>query len=168
MSIRSKNFWILGLKSSFGFPSNNKSATIVNIKTENLNFIREGKFQGKNRGVFNIPIEAQKLKITEEEFDKFVRKTYGNDISVSFFTLVSDYKLDVSDEFSIAQFTEITSMQEMNKEGTIIEIKFRRAPRVALAKIDNEYKIGIFPESPVSPSEFMAGRCPILSIRGLA
>jgi hypothetical protein len=114
---------------------------------EKVGFYRcEEKFQGKNRGVFAIPIEAQKLKITEEEFESFVKIAYKNQIGISFFSTSADYNLDITNQFSVAQFSEIVGMQEMNKEGTIIELKFRHAPRLALVSINNEYKIGVFPE----------------------
>lgn len=107
----------------------------------------QNKFEGTSRGVFHLPIELQKLKLTEEAYNNFIKKRYKQEFHVSLFKLSASLKINTTDNFDILTYLKnIKHIQPMNKESTIHKILFNKAEPVALIKTTNEYKIGVFPE----------------------
>ena len=121
--------------------------TILNY-CKNVGFYKcQDRFEGSTRGLFHKPIELQKLRITEDKFDKFVKQTYGNELNASFLKLTASLKFNTTDKFDINQFTKnIKHIQPMNKEGTIYKFTFNNADPLALVIVNGTYKIGVFPE----------------------
>jgi len=106
-------------------------------------------FQGDNRGLFHLPIEKQKLKLTEEKYREFIEKKSEDGVKVSFLkkTVNIDFKLE--DKFDIEKFSVDNisgSIQPLNPDNTLFKFSFKNAPPIALVNVNNTYKIGILPE----------------------
>ena len=106
-------------------------------------------FQGDTRGIFHLPIEKQKLKITEKEFNDFIKTNSKEGINASFFkeTVNIDFKLE--DKFDISRFSPNNIngvIQPLNPENTLFKFSFKNAPPIVLVYVNNRYKFGILPE----------------------
>ena len=117
------------------------------VECDKKGFFLCNKFQGDSRGIFHLPINRQKLKITEEEFKGFIDEKYGNKLTISFFKLTADMKFDLNKKYNILKLlNDIKFMQIMNKDESIIRVDFNSYPSLALVHINGEFKLGILPE----------------------
>jgi len=103
-------------------------------------------FQGSNRGEFLIPIEMQKLDITKKDFQKFVDEYYSNSLEASFFKLSADLKINTSKPFNLAPYRNITHMQILNEEGSLVRVDFKEVDSIVLINTEATYKLGVLPE----------------------
>lgn len=99
------------------------------------------KFEGTAGGIFLKPIEKQKLKITEEEFDKFVKEKYGNYVYISGLRINASLNIKHDNKFDTTQFKNIKNIHKYDNDAYLFN--FDNAPSIALMKKDNMYKIAI-------------------------
>ena len=106
-------------------------------------------FEGTSRGVFHTPIEKQRLSLTENKFDRFLEKHFGNSINISFFELTTYIKFNLEDKFDYSKYKPsnlIGKIQPLNKENTLFKPSFKDTHSVVLVLDNNKYKIGVLPE----------------------
>lgn len=110
---------------------------------------QEKYFQGETRGLFHLPIETQKLRITENEYKDFIRKHTKDGITFSLLKNIVNIDFNLEDQFDVTRFSPdniIDPVQPLNPENTLLKFNFKNSPPIVLVIINNEYKLGILPE----------------------
>jgi len=106
-------------------------------------------FEGTSRGIFHIPIEKQRLKLTEIKYKNFIKNHFENDLNVSFLTKRVYINFDLDDNFDLSRFRPSNmkgKIKSLNKENTFFKFSFKNAPPLVLLSVDNKFKIGILPK----------------------
>ncbi|MGH1440053.1 MAG: hypothetical protein ACRBBR_08095 [Cellvibrionaceae bacterium] len=105
-------------------------------------------FQGSTRGIFHLPIEKQKLKITENEYKDFIERNTKNRIDISFLKKTVNIDFNLENNFDMARFLPGNiegSIDPLNPDNTLFKIKFKNTPPIVLINTSNIYKLGILP-----------------------
>ena len=128
---------------------NEFNSTLKNCKKIGFYKCQEESFEGDMRGIFHVPIEKQKLKLTQEKYEDFLEDHFNEGLNISFFKKTVDIKYNLDDNFDISVFSANDmngDIQPLNKEGTLFKFSFKNAPPVVLVIRDSKYKIGILPD----------------------
>jgi hypothetical protein len=121
---------------------------LATCKKEGFYQCQDKYFQGNTRGIFHLPIEKQKLRITENKYKEFINAHQKEGVNVNLKKSIN-VKFNLTDDFDISRFSSnyISSpIKPLNPDGTLFKFSFKKAPPLVLVKIDNSYKIGVLPE----------------------